>query len=355
MKQKYIARYKKCKGFTLLELLVVVAIMAILGGAIITAYDGLVSQAQKSSATHTIGALTNSIRQYRVIEGKYPDNVESLMAAAPAAAAVWQDPDVAGGGAAAIGFGNGDSTVDVRGTAAVPVDAQGATGITLDVTNAAKDGTTTGKAAILGSKVGGKFTVRALTSAETAALANAGITTFRFIHTVGNSEAGGAMTNIFDQSGANAGPTIGRLDEISIPTHAFEAPREGASRNRGRGFSVRFNEHTTNLPAMIWNAGTEGYNNVKVTADANAVLVGVGYGNASDIVSPTGNGSSQEAAVGAIRLASAPYYGDVAKNEYQHYIALYDVSQDPAVLAAVVDARGDFLDEEFAEATGQKK
>jgi hypothetical protein len=34
---------------------------------------------------------------------------------------------------------------------------------------------------------------------------------------------------------------------------------------------------------------------------------------------------------------------------------LVDVEQSPALLVAVVDARGDFLVEEFAEATGQKQ
>ena len=341
MKQKHIARYKKRKGFSLLELLVVVAIMAIIGGAVITAYDGLVSQSQKAAATNTIGSLTNSVRQFRVTEGKYPDNVESLMAAAPAAAATWQDP-------ANAGLKNGDSLVQASGVDFTTV-------ATIDTTNAAKDGTNTGKAAILGSKIGGKFTVTTLDADQTEALANAGITKFRFIHTVGNSAAGGAMTNIKDQSGANTDPAIGELSAITIPQHAFEAPREGSSRNRGRGFVVEFDKDTTNLPAMVWNSGVAGYNNVKVTADANAVLVGVGIGNASDLVSPTGNSSDVGSAVGAIRLATAPFYGDVAKNEYQHYVALYDVAQDPAVLAAIVDARGDFLDEEFAESTGQKK
>ena len=53
-------------------------------------------------------------------------------------------------------------------------------------------------------------------------------------------------------------------------------------------------------------------------------------------------------------LQHAPYYGNVAKHQYNHYIALIDVASSPAKLVAILDSRGDFLDEEFAEATGQK-
>ena len=67
--------------------------------------------------------------------------------------------------------------------------------------------------------------------------------------------------------------------------------------------------------------------------------VGMGLGNASNLV---GEGVFTN-------LQHAPYYGNVAKNEYCHYIALIDVASGPARLVAVVDSRGDF-DEEFAEA-----
>lgn len=326
MKQKYTHRVRKSKGFTLLELLVVVAIMAIIGGAVIVAYDGLVSQAQKATATNTIGSLTNSVRQYKVVEGNYPDNWESLMSAAPVSAG-------------AFDAATGDTVVDA--TTAGDVGA-------LIGTEAV--------AGILASKVAGKFLPTDLSAGQVEALVGAGITKLRYTHVEGDDEIASDLTNIFTAGGiAEANPEVGALSEISIPQHAFEAPRQGTSRNRGRGFVTEFDDTSTNLTAMVWNAGTGGYNNIKVGADPAAVLVGLGIGNANTLVDPSGNSGDTSAAVGSIRLATAPFYGDVAKNSYMHYIALFDVNQSPAVFVAIVDSRGDFLAEEFAESTGQKK
>ena len=351
MKQKYITRYKKRKGFSLLELLVVVAIMAIIGGAVITAYDGLVSQSQKATATNTIGSLTNSVRQFKVVEGNYPNNWESLMSAKPLSVGTFN-------------AANGDTEVSVQ-TVLTLADGTVVTQADIDAgTVAAADVTTTislndeleeiGKAGILASKIADKFTVTDLNNEQVAALASAGITKLRFTHTDGDDETESVLNNIFT-AGNEANPNVGELSKISIPQHAFEAPRAGTDRNRGRGFVGEFGSSTTSVPAMVWNKGTEGYNNIKVGATPDAVLVGLGIGNASTLVDPSGNSGDQSAPVGSISLATAPFYGDVAKNTYQHYVALFDVAQSPAVFVAIVDSRGDFLDEEFAESTGQKK
>ena len=50
-------RNRRASGFTLLEVLMVVAMLAIVGGAIITSYGGLEDKAAKGSATHTIAAV----------------------------------------------------------------------------------------------------------------------------------------------------------------------------------------------------------------------------------------------------------------------------------------------------------
>ena len=47
-------------GFTLLEVLMVVAMLAIVGGAIITSYGGLEDKAAKGTATHSIAAITEA-------------------------------------------------------------------------------------------------------------------------------------------------------------------------------------------------------------------------------------------------------------------------------------------------------
>ena len=70
-------------GFTLLEVLMVVAMLAIVGGAIITSYGGLEDKAAKGTATHSIAAVTEAFLVYESTEGGIPNNLESLLAATP--------------------------------------------------------------------------------------------------------------------------------------------------------------------------------------------------------------------------------------------------------------------------------
>ncbi|MCH2207570.1 MAG: type II secretion system GspH family protein [Lentisphaerales bacterium] len=358
LRKKDIRRIKKSGNFTLLELLIVVAIMAIIGGALIAAYDGLESQAARGVATRDIAAVDQAIRTFKVTEGQLPNNFETLLSAAP-------------------------TTASANLYNAELVD------------NIEKSGITDVAQASFLPKIKGKFTVTSLSSTEVANLAAAGITTFRYldsnaddddldtvptIRAVGN----GAFT---DEAG---GDEMGAISEISIPQHAYETPR-GLGKNRGRGFAFDLSDlpavveaagqtayntsigsavdplnptaaeittadaartaaeiaeyDTFNVKLGIWNAGTDGYNNIKVGANKDAKLVLLGVGKSSTLV---GDGAYTN-------LAHAPFYGDTLKNQYSHYVALVDVTQSPAKFIAVVDARGDFLDEEFAEATGQKR
>ncbi|MCP3695967.1 MAG: prepilin-type N-terminal cleavage/methylation domain-containing protein [Planctomycetaceae bacterium] len=290
-------RNRKVSGFTLLEVLMVVAMLAIVGGAIITSYGGLEDKAAKGSATHTIAAVEEAFRVFAATEGGLPNNLESLLAATPTTPAY----------------------------------------VIAEADNGAADASATGAAfaGLLGAKIAGKFTI---VDTDPAPLVAAGITKIRYLDLKGNGTGG--TLDIKDASGAAT--TVGDIGAISIPQHAFEAPRP-TNKNRGRGYYVNA-VGGTSIPLAVWNAGDGGYNNVKVGGNPTSVLVGLGLGNASSLI---GEGVFTN-------LAHAPYYGNVAKNQYNHYVALVDVSVSPAKLVAIVDSRGDFLDEEFAEATGQK-
>jgi prepilin-type N-terminal cleavage/methylation domain-containing protein len=307
-KQSQIKKMKKIGHFTLLELLIVVAILAIIGGGMIAAYDGLETNAAQSSATRDIAALDQAVRTFKVVEKGLPNNLESLLATTPAAKS--------------SGFG---------------VDA------IYTITDA-----DTVMASGLASKLAGKFTPTLLTTDEVDNLNDSGVTEVRYVDVEVEANAAAVTSTVLESAGSESGAIelasfkAGGVAEISIPQHMFESPREGSNRNRGRGFAVTFDVTTS---VAIWNAGTGGYNNVKVGADKDAVLIGLGIGNASTLV-----GGSSNAA-----LAHAPYYAGVDKADYSHYVALVDVSQSPAKLIAIVDARGDFLDEEFAESTDQKQ
>ena len=67
--------------FTLLELLVVVAIIAIIAGAIIASYDGLDRKAAASTSAHSVGNLDQVMRQYNAVNrtgqyNVYPNNLD---------------------------------------------------------------------------------------------------------------------------------------------------------------------------------------------------------------------------------------------------------------------------------------
>jgi len=68
------------KGFTLLELLVVVAIIAILSVGAILAYDGLTDKAQSATASLNTVGTDQAIRNYRVVTGNYPNQWDHLVA-----------------------------------------------------------------------------------------------------------------------------------------------------------------------------------------------------------------------------------------------------------------------------------
>jgi len=68
----------KQKGFTLLELLVVITLLATLATAALVAYDGIGENARDASAATALTTLEGTLRNYRVIEGEYPEQFDSL-------------------------------------------------------------------------------------------------------------------------------------------------------------------------------------------------------------------------------------------------------------------------------------
>ena len=289
---------KKQLGFTLLEVLMVVAMLAIVGGAIITNYGGLEQKASSGTATHSISGVANSVTVYQATEGVLPNNLESLIAATPSDLEFEADiPDNAAGGAAA--------------------------GVL---------------AAHLPHSLEDKLTV---TNIDPEPLVDAGITMIRYMDLKGNGAGG-----VLDVKGADGNATeVDNIADIDIPGHAFEIPLS-TDGNRGRGYHVEVPAVVTaegTIPLAVWNPGDNGYNNVVVGGQKTSVLVALGIGDASSLV---GGGVFTN-------LVDAPYKGGVAKNQYNHYIALIDVSVEPARFVAVVCPNGHFGDAEFAESRGQ--
>lgn len=65
-------------GFTLLELLVVVTLLAILATGALVAYDSADEKAQSSRAASTIGTLDQGVRAFKAVTGAYPNQWDNL-------------------------------------------------------------------------------------------------------------------------------------------------------------------------------------------------------------------------------------------------------------------------------------
>lgn len=71
----------KNQGFTLVELLIVIVIIAILTVVSLVAYNGLQNQAKTSAAKSTVDSVAKKAELYNTEEGKYPAKISDLTGA----------------------------------------------------------------------------------------------------------------------------------------------------------------------------------------------------------------------------------------------------------------------------------
>jgi general secretion pathway protein G len=86
--------FKVARGFTLLELLVVLVILGLLVGIVAPRFFGQVGKSETKVATAQIRALEDALDQYRLDVGRYPTTEQGLAAlnAQPAGEARWKGP-----------------------------------------------------------------------------------------------------------------------------------------------------------------------------------------------------------------------------------------------------------------------
>ena len=67
------------KGFTLLELLIVISIIAILAAAIVPNFVGFDTEARVATTQSNLGTLRTRVTLFRAKEGRYPERLEELV------------------------------------------------------------------------------------------------------------------------------------------------------------------------------------------------------------------------------------------------------------------------------------
>jgi prepilin-type N-terminal cleavage/methylation domain-containing protein len=326
---------KKQGGFTLLELLVVVGIIAIIGGAMISSFAGNEAKAARGVATQSIAGIENAVRIFTTDTQRLPNNLESLVCA---------PYDAAGVVTTAAWAAN--ALTDAKSADAV---VSGTAGNTAAATTAYKFGgesNVSGVGGGMSKKLAEKFVGTVLTADEATALNDLGMSSLRYaIAEACDTDVATTATVTANGATGAFGTSTDGLNGIDIPNQAFADPRPDGTTGfklRGVGFEGLV---TTGTPVLLWAEGDGGYNNKKIGAAEGDRLIALGIGQDTDLI-----GITAEA-----KFSKAPFYGQVGKDKYAHYIGLFNVTDtDNIQLQAVVDARGDFLDEEIAEFQGQK-
>ena len=317
-------------GFTLLELLVVVAILAIIAGAVISSLDGQEELAAQKTTVHTMAALEEGFAIYKATAKRtLPGELDSLICSDAVDADTNQAAPTLAGVAAA-------SNAIIGGTSNV---ARVGGGVTLDL--------------------GDSLVVTDLASGAVAALADAGLTSLRYVDA--------DFCNPSEADHATIPDTA--LVEVVKPNLIFrDALVEDGEWEFGAGRSLDLstyvvNGETATVPMALLEEPAE------ITNSVSDVVAVFGIGPDSEIVgdivarAPSdGNGGPDKYSnfSVAVRIAQCTNgSGDLTEAEdgFESGDACDQANWDfvtPKVVA-ILDAGGDAYDDEVAEARGNQE
>lgn len=90
---KFIARRARSQGFTLVELLLVLVILALIGGLVLPGIIGKAESAKVKAAASQIDRLAMAVESYYLDTGNTPENLQQLVEE-PGTVAGWNGPYV---------------------------------------------------------------------------------------------------------------------------------------------------------------------------------------------------------------------------------------------------------------------
>ncbi|WP_417498888.1 type II secretion system protein [Methylophaga sp.] len=309
-------------GFTLLELLVVVAILAIIAGAVISSLDGQEELAAQKTTVHTMAAMEEGFQVYRVTERRnLPGGMDSLICS--------DSVDASAATVTFAGYQGGNNTI-LGGTSNV---ARVGGGLTADL--------------------GDELAIVEVPVPIAGELVNAGLTSMRIVDsTFCDSTANNGSGGIEDTA----------LVDVVKPNLIFQnALVDGDEWEFGAGVELSFEGYTDAsgaIPVAILEEAVE------ITRNEFDVVAVFGIGPGSEIIgdivarAPSdGNGGPDKYSnfSAAVRIATCDY--DPATEDYETQCIDTTANWDDAdvEVVAILDAGGDAYDDEVAEARGNQE
>jgi prepilin-type N-terminal cleavage/methylation domain-containing protein len=323
-------------GFTLLELLVVITLLALLSVGALVAYDGVGENASATAAANNMTTTDRTIRQYVAVTGNFPNQWDVLS----------------------------DAVV-----ATTPFDFISAADISADTTGDLEEAVIVSAAT---RKAFGGWDVEAATTGDVGAkvlqsLINYGIDELQYagVATQGNLPSG-VLPNTAHNEGANAGNTTwasgeaGEADTDEATTLSI-FPAGGTCTAGGQPIAQSFDNSTGTLLEQV--ARINAINDYLEDETCNLILA-LGFGG--DAAKSMQNSS--------VQMTAAPTFSSRTlnpANNYARFIGLFhmgsgaeapgnlnivDESQifDKPRLIAILTPEGKSLDEVLAEATAAK-
>jgi prepilin-type N-terminal cleavage/methylation domain-containing protein len=325
-------------GFTLLELLVVVAILAIIAGAVISSLDGQEELAAQKTTVHTMAALEEGFQIYRVTERRnLPGGMDSLICTSAVDVATDRD-------------GNGLQIAQNYTAVTVPGASNAIIGGTSNVPRVG-GGTTL--------DLGGELEIMDVDASFAAPLVNAGLTSLRYVDADFCDGTAGNDTTGVDTA----------LVDVVKPNLVFNnyLGEDNDEWEFGAGTEVTFAGYAAeveegNDPGAITMAIVE--EPAELTGNINDIVAVFGIGPSSEIVgdiiarAPSdGNGGPDKYSnfSVAVRIASCDIAQAVADFEANCLADTTNWDDEDIEVVAILDAGGDAYDDEVAEARGNQE